>query len=122
MEIEAAQSVPDNASAVFLFNHRFERNLDKLDALYADRFPRRTYLMPFARSERTDVCAVHETSWHFSGHVAQGATSFIDDTATHYVFISDDLVYRLAPDTLSRSLLSMPIATLGIGHCQQPLP
>ena len=105
-EIEAAQSVADNASAVFLFNHRFERNLDKLDALYADRFPRRTYLMPFARSERADVCAVHETSWHFSGHVAQGAASFIDDTATHYVFISDDLILnpRFNADNIIREL------------------
>lgn len=92
MEAEAAQGVSDNASAVFLFNHRFERNLAKLDALYAERFPKRTYLMPFAQSERADVCSVYETSWHFSGHVAQGASSFIDDGATHYVFISDDLI------------------------------
>jgi hypothetical protein len=80
------------ARAVFIFNHRFERNLEKLDALYGERFPARTYLMPFARSDRADVCRIHETSWQFSGHVAQGAEAYIDDTASHYVFISDDLI------------------------------
>lgn len=82
----------DAAHAVFIFNHRFERNLDKLDEMYGARFPKRTYLMPFARSDRADVCRVTETSWHFSGHVAQGLSAFVDDAATHYVFISDDLV------------------------------
>lgn len=78
--------------AVFLFNHRFERNLDALDAIYAERFPRRAHLMPFARSERPDVVRVRETSWHFSGHIAQGAARFARPDATHYVFISDDLI------------------------------
>lgn len=94
------------ASAVFIFNHRFERNLDKLDAMYGARFPKRTYLMPFARSDRVDVCRIQETSWHFSGHVAQGAASFVDGEATHYVFISDDLVVnpRLDAGNIVREL------------------
>ncbi len=87
-----AREAEGRAKAVFIFNHRFERNLDKLDALYGVRFPRRTYLMPFAQSDRADVCRINETSWQFSGHVAQGAASFIDDETTHYVFISDDLI------------------------------
>jgi hypothetical protein len=82
----------NHASAVFIFNHRFERNIGKLDEIYGERFPKRTYLMPFARSERADVCRITESSWQFSGHVAQGAAAFIDDEATHYVFISDDLI------------------------------
>lgn len=94
------------AHAVFIFNHRFERNLDKLDALYGARFPQRTYLMPFARSERADVCRINETSWHFSGHVAQGAASFVNGDATHYVFISDDLIVnpRLDAANIARKL------------------
>lgn len=94
------------AHAVFIFNHRFERNLDKLDTLYADRFPERTHLMPFARSDRSDVYCVHETSWQFSGHVAQGAAAYIDDAATHYVFISDDLILNpsLNADNIVREL------------------
>lgn len=94
------------AHAVFIFNHRFERNLDKLDTLYANRFPERTHLMPFARSDRADVCCIHETSWQFSGHVAQGAHAYIDDAATHYVFISDDLILNpaLTADNIVREL------------------
>lgn len=94
------------AHAVFIFNHRFERNLDKLDEMYGGRFPERTYLMPFARSDRADVCRIVETSWHFSGHVAQGLSAFVDEAATHYVFISDDLVLnpRLDATNVAREL------------------
>jgi hypothetical protein len=81
-----------NVAAVFLFNHRFERNVEKLEAIYADRFPRRTYLMPFAREDHPNVARVFETSWTFSGHIAQGASRFIEPGVDHYVFISDDLI------------------------------
>lgn len=85
-------------AAVFLFNHRFERNIAKLDDIYGERFPLRTYLMPFARSDRPDVVRVEETSWHFSGHVAQGAHRFRRPDVSHYVFISDDLILNPALD------------------------
>lgn len=81
-----------SVAAVFLFNHRFERNLDTLDRIYAERFPLRRYIMPFARSERHDVIRVRETSWHFSGHLAQAADKFIVPDVSHYIFISDDLI------------------------------
>lgn len=97
--------------AIFLFNYRFEANLEVLDRLYGDRFSRRVYLMPFARSTRRDVIRVQEAGWYFHGHLAQGADRFLDDEVTHYVVISDDLflnpainednildVLNLAPD------------------------
>jgi hypothetical protein len=103
---DAANEMKDRARAVFIFNHRFERNLDMLDGLYGQRFPDRTYLMPFARSERADVCRISETSWHFSGHVAQGASAFIHPDTTHYVFVSDDLILnpRLDASNIARQL------------------
>lgn len=95
-----------NVAALFLFNHRFERNLEKLDAIYGDRFPRRKYLMPFARSDRPDVLRVRETSWNFSGHIAQTADRFMEDGVTHYVVISDDLIVnpRLKADNIVDAL------------------
>ena len=89
-------TMASSVAAVFLFNHRFERNLETLDRIYADRFPLRRYIMPFARSDRQDVIRVRETSWHFSGHVAQGAEKFITPGVSHYVFISDDLIVNPA--------------------------
>jgi len=81
-----------NIVAVFLFNHRFEKNLPKLDELYRDRFKERRYIMPFARSERPDVISVFETSWNFSGHLAQAWPRFRVEGASHYVIIADDLI------------------------------
>lgn len=81
-----------NVSALFLFNHKYERNVEKLEALYADRFPIRKYLMPFADRPDARVLRVYELSWNFSGHIAQAAPGYIDPAISHYAFIADDLV------------------------------
>lgn len=81
------------AAAVFIFNHKFEKNLPKLDAIYASRFAHRQFIMPFATSTDPRVLRIAESSWNFSGHVAQAGARIVRDGAiTHYAFISDDLV------------------------------
>lgn len=95
--------------ALFLFNNRFERVLPTLDRLYADRFPRRRFIMPFATVDRPDVIGVQESGWYFSGHLAQAAPSFMAPDVTHYVVISDDLFVNPALD--ARNLID----ALGLG-------
>lgn len=84
------------AAAIFLFNHRFERNVEKLEAIYADRFSDRQYIMPFSQSQREGVVSIYETSWNFSGHIAQAWPRIERPDATHYVFIADDLILNPA--------------------------
>lgn len=96
-------------AAVFLFNHRFERNIAKLEALYEERFSDRQYIMPFARKRMDRVVPVYETSWNFSGHLAQAIPHLLRDGATHYAFIADDLI--LNPALNENNLLD----TLGVG-------
>lgn len=97
-------------SALFLFNHRFERNVPVLEELYKDRFSRRRYVMPFATIERPDVIPVREAGFYFHGHLAQAADRFLDDEVTHYVVISDDLFVN--PKLNEHNLL----AELGLGE------
>lgn len=81
------------AAAVFVFNHKYEENVAKLDEIYGDRFRHRQFVMPFGTSPDPRVIAVHESSWRFSGHVAQaGGRLERDEGITHYAFIADDLI------------------------------
>jgi len=79
-------------TAVFLFNHRYEQNVAKLERLYSSRFSTRKYIMPFASRNDEQVARVYETSWNFSGHIAQAGHSIMVPGTTHYVFIADDLI------------------------------
>jgi len=82
--------------AVFVFNHKYERNIAALERIYADRFASRRYIVPFAESPSESVLGVYETSWNFSGHIAQAGARFIDPDVSHYMFIADDLILNPA--------------------------
>ena len=84
--------------AIFLFNHKFEANVARLEKMYADRFQHRRYIMPFASAPDRQVLRVYELSWNFSGHMAQAAAGYVDPEFTHYAFIADDLILNPALD------------------------
>ncbi len=75
-----------------VFNHRFERNIPRLEKYYGPRFSNRRYLMPFADGSRPDVIRVVENGCNFSGHIAQGYSTYNDPDITHYAFLGDDLI------------------------------
>lgn len=85
-----------NVCAIFLFNHRYEKNLAVLETLYAGRFSNRHYIMPFSRVKAPNVSAVFEMGHNFSGHLAQAARDFVRPEYTHYVIIADDLLLNPA--------------------------
>lgn len=80
------------SALVVIFNHRYEKNVPRLEAYYSPRFSSRHYLMPFARDNHRNVIGVVENGWCFSGHIAQGAPHFRANDVTHYVFLGDDLI------------------------------
>ncbi|HEY2587951.1 MAG TPA: hypothetical protein VGI81_19565 [Tepidisphaeraceae bacterium] len=88
---------------VVVFNHKYDNNLDKLDAIYRDRFPDTRYLVPFYQGSRSDVIPVHESSAQFQGYFAHATHAYIDPAVSHYAFIADDLL--LNPDIHAGNLL-----------------
>ncbi len=84
------------AALVVIFNHRYEKNVARLEEYYGPRFSHRYYLMPFATSDQANVVRVIENGWCFSGHIAQGVSRFRSDDVTHYVFLGDDLILNPA--------------------------
>ncbi len=79
---------------VVVFNHAYDANLARLDALYAHRFSSIHYLVPFYRGDRHDVSPTYQSSYTFQGYFAEGFPAIIASKCDHYLFIADDLLLR----------------------------
>lgn len=81
-----------NIPLIILYNHKFEKNIEILEKIYAPRFSKIFHLMPFYRGNKMNVIPVYEHSFYFQGYVAQAFKYFFNSEFSHYLFISDDLL------------------------------
>lgn len=81
---------------IFVFNHRYDKNIDVLDKMYEERFSNRYFLVPFYNGDRKNVIPVYENSFQFQGYLAQGLKHYFNETYEHYFFVADDLVLNPA--------------------------
>ena len=90
------QSVPPRMriGLIIIFNHAFEANLPRLDALYANRFAGVHYLMPFYCGPRADVSPTFQSSHQFQGGIAEAGRTITAGGYDHYLFVGDDLILR----------------------------
>ena len=79
-----------------VFNHRFDRNLPALRALYRGRFSTVRFLVPFYRGTDPDVIPVFASSATFQGYFAQAQAALAGEGFSHYVFVGDDLLLNPA--------------------------
>jgi exonuclease III len=77
---------------VILYNHRFEKNIDKLNRLYSQRFTNIIHIVPFFESADKNVHTVYEASYFFQNHINQAFRNFDYQQFDHYVFVGDDLI------------------------------
>jgi hypothetical protein len=85
-----------------IYNHRFEKNVDRLSEMYGSRFSEVNHLMPFGiRSDA--VIPVWEASFQFHGFVAQAFETLSKSDAEWFLFAGDDLI--LAPDIDEENLV-----------------
>ncbi len=77
---------------IIAFNHRYDRNIEKLQQIYEKRFSNIFYLMPFYDGNKEGVIPVYENSRQFQGFFAQGFNEFFQEKFSHYIFIADDLI------------------------------
>lgn len=80
------------AALVIVYNHRYEKNIDALERIYANRFSHIYHLMPFYRGTRPNVIPVYENSYRFQGYMVQGFRDYFDERYDHYLFVADDLI------------------------------
>ncbi len=77
---------------IVLFNHRYDKNIERLEEMYRNRFSSRFYLMPFYDGNRENVIPVYENSHQFQGYLAQGFSRFYDESYEHYFIVADDMI------------------------------
>ena len=81
---------------IFVFNHKYDRNIDILENLYKDRFSNIYHLVPFYDGDKKNVISVYESSQYFQGYLAQGYKKYFQENYEHYFFIGDDLILNPA--------------------------
>ena len=83
---------------LIIYNHRFDKNIPVLDELFKGRFSNVYHVVPFYDGKKENVLPVYESSYYFSGYIAQALNQIRDKSFTHYVFTSDDLMLNPAID------------------------
>ncbi len=81
---------------VFVFNHRYDRNIALLEEIYKTRFSNIFYLVPFYDGDKANVIPVYESSFYFQGYMAQGLKHYFSEQFEHYLFVADDLMLNPA--------------------------
>lgn len=89
---------------VILFNHPFPKNINKLRAIYADRFDDIIFLMPVVEVDDPAVVTVYRGGFNFHGHVADSLEVLRARDSDLYLFCQDDLLLHpaLTPDDFWR--------------------
>lgn len=82
---------------IVVFNHRFDKNIDKLRKMYKGRFSSILFLVPFYNGTDSDVVPVYESSYNFQGFFAQRFNEIYENGEyDYYVFAGDDLILNPA--------------------------
>ncbi len=77
---------------IFIFNHKYDKNIEVLENIYKDRFSNIYYLVPFYEGSKANVIPVYENSIYFQGYLSQGLKHYFNEKYEHYFFIADDLI------------------------------
>lgn len=106
----------NSVALIFIYNHNYEKNIDRLENIYAEKFTTILHVMPFYTGIKKNVVPVYENSHRFQGYITQSKQALLDTGCDTYVFAADDLL--LNPDLRDVTLLD----ALGIppAYCYLP--
>ena len=78
---------------IVIYNHNFEKNIEKIKRLYSSRFSRIIQIIPFYRGGDPDVIGVYDAAWQFNGYITQALPRLLQEkNISHYVVIADDII------------------------------
>ena len=95
--------IEDTICLIVVFNHRYDRNIEKINEIYKSRFQNIYHLVPFFDGDSPNTIPVFESSYYFQGFFSQGVKKFFSKQYSHYVFVADDLL--LNPKINSKNIL-----------------
>lgn len=77
---------------LIVYNHRYDKNIPRLDALYADSFTYIYHIVPFYDGNHPNVIPVYASSFFFQSYISQAYTHLKNKGFTHYFIIADDML------------------------------
>ena len=77
---------------IIIYNHRYDKNIEKIESLLKDKFSNIYHIMPFYDGNRKNVIPIYESSYFFSGYIAQAYEKIKDKNFTHFIFTADDII------------------------------
>lgn len=77
---------------LIIYNHRYDKNIPRIDQIYAERFSHVFHIVPFYDGEKDNVIPVYDNSFQFQGYISQAYQHLKNDGFTHYIAVADDMV------------------------------
>ena len=77
---------------LIIYNHRYDKNIDRLEEIYAGKFTHIFHIMPFYDGARENVIPVYESSYYFQSYISQAYAHLKKQGFTHYFVVADDMI------------------------------
>ena len=106
----------NKVALLVVYNHRYDKNISRINDLYKKSFRHIFHLMPFYDGNEPNVIPVYNNSYYFQSYISQAYNLLKDQGFTHYFIISDDLI--LNPIINEENLWE--ITGLPVDYCMLP--
>ena len=75
-----------------IYNHRYDKNIYRINEIYANRFSNIFHIMPFYDGDIENVIPVYDSSFQFQGYISQAFQHLKNKGFSHFVCVADDMV------------------------------
>ncbi|RRD61423.1 hypothetical protein [Tannerella forsythia] len=81
---------------LIIYNHRYDKNISRIEDLYAERFSHLYHVIPFYNGDKPNVLPVYESSYQFQSYIAQAYAqlekSIEKEQFSHFFIVADDMI------------------------------
>ena len=81
---------------LIIYNHRYDKNIPRINEIYAGRFSHIYHIIPFYDGDLDNVIPVYDNSYQFQGYISQAYQHLKNQGFSHYVAIADDMLINPA--------------------------
>lgn len=84
----------NKALLIVIYNHKYDKNINLIEQMYQNRFSSIFHIIPFYDGSKENVLTVYESSFYFSGYIAQAYNQIekMNLLFDHCIFIADDMI------------------------------
>lgn len=83
---------------LIIYNHRYDKNIPRLEELFKDKFSYVYHVVPFYDGTKENVLSVYDNSYYFESYIAQAYQKVKNKGFSHFFFVADDMILNPAID------------------------